>query len=215
MRLSLKLLPMAMVFAFLAACSSARPAEEPKPAQCTLECYTVSAKAHYAEALDLVRTQVPDAFLVRIDVVFHCTPNAIEPIRLEYRFESESTPTKSHHITFTDSKDPGYQQFQHPVRDWTPIAEEDWPLDSADALAIAKVHGGCEFFKRWESDFTNPPTSIGSTRMRLERGRPGEASGTGPVEWSVGYSLFWPDRTFVVYIDALTGQITEIVRREP
>lgn len=206
---------LATMLALLTACRDLMPTQEAKPTECTLGCYTVSAKTHYAEALEFVRQQQPDAFLVRIDVVFHCTPNAIEPLRLTYLFESDSTPTRSHVIAFTDGKDPGYQQFQHPAREWEPIAEQDWLLDSTDALEIANAHGGCEFFRRWESDFTNPPTSIGSTSMRLERRRPGEALGTGPVQWGVGYSLFWPDRTFVVYIDALTGHIAETVRREP
>lgn len=213
---SMASLLLATTLALLTACQGPMPPQEAKPTECTLDCYTVSAKAHYAEALEFVRQQQPDAFLVRIDVVFHCTPNAIEPLRLEYRFESESTPTKSHHVTFTDGKDPGYRQFQHPVLDWTAIAEEDWLLDSTDALEIANAHGGCEFFRRWESDFTNPGASIGSTSMRLERGRPGEALGTGPVQWGVAYRLIWmPERVFALYIDAITGQITEVVRREP
>ncbi len=197
-----RLCTLAIAILILTACTSPTP-----PDTCTISVHTISAKRFYEEALETVRQQQPDAFLVAISVDFRSVADD-RPLKLTYHFESPSTPTRSYRVQFTDGHDPGFSITTHPIDEYIPIAEQDWRVDSPEALAIAHDRVGCQFFAKWRSE---------NTRLTLQRkyATRDVARGLNPVEWIIVYDSIVTKAMLEVSVDALSGEITHVSRSEP
>lgn len=167
-----------------------------------MSAYTISAKRLYPEALAIAREQDPSAFLAYVDVDFR-TMEDNRPLRIAYTFETQSTPPVWCRVEFTDGKDPGLIVSSHEYPYEASITDQDWLLDSTEALEIAQENGGREFLLRWKPQIT---------ALRLQRASSEHVvSGNPPVEWCVVYAVFMSRQRLTVCINAASGQVT---RRE-
>lgn len=197
-----RLCTLAIAILILTACTSSVP-----PDTCTMSVSTISAKRFYEEALEIVHKQQSDAFLVAVRVDFRSAGDN-RPLKLTYRFESPSTPTRSYRVQFTDGRDPGFSTTTHPIDEYVPIEEQDWLVDSPQALAVAHDTVGCQFFARWRSE---------NTGLVLQRKYATRdiARGLNPVEWIIVYDSIVTKAMLQVSVDAISGEITHVSRSEP
>jgi Tol biopolymer transport system component len=170
----------------------------------TQELDILSAAEQYDDALQRAKLWQGDAYLSGIVAV----PGSEEGFGgypgLGYSFHSASAPGAFFVANFSADR----WSSEVPARNSSvpmpsPIARDDWPVDSVDAWSIALANGGEEFLLSHEDPLTNMGLTLDYWRLN---------SGRTVLAWDVSYLVLFGSSLHVT-IDPKTGDIIEVEER--
>lgn len=185
----------------LSSCTA--PSSEP-----AISAYTLSAQAEYPKALQFARDWQEDVYLVSALAGFSLDP--ADPLLCMFHFRSTSAPLTLLSLTQdteTGSFEGEWISLAHasPASLGTEIQEQDWPIDSIEALEIAQLHGGAEFFAGRSSHLL-------SLSLTLEKRR---RLGGQVTVWEAVYHDLTATQGFRVFVDASSGDVIKAADIQP
>jgi hypothetical protein len=169
----------------------------------TLELNVPSAREYWLQALEMAQEWQPDAYVrgVDVDVPLPARPSSVRPGYPGVRF-SFCSASEDHITLVVSCSSERCDSFEieqgsgYPLMHCTPIALDDFSLDSEDAVAIGLQNGGDDYMS----------SSTAYVVLKLHRDSP---FCEGRVQWSITFAE--PSgRVLDVFVDSVSGEIIEI-----
>ena len=162
--------------------------------------HTLSMRTLYPEALEVARAWKEDAFLVGADVDFALDDTEHNHLP-SFFFLSPSTEVVGLFVNYdveTGTFSDEWLSIAKMDRSRYPeILDDEWPIDSVDALQIAQNHGGSEFLA----------SRAGWDLHLLMHLRKRQTSGQSMTYWTVLYYDQYAREDLRMRVDASTGDV--------
>jgi hypothetical protein len=172
--------------------------ESATPSLQNIRLSALSSRVLWPQALALAQEWRCDAYIsnVGVEVRLPNVPSSRSTVSLLFQSPSEDLGTLT---VLCNAEGCSSFEFEHTrtLQKCTPIALDDFVLDSSDVLEIGLQHGGETYVHR----------RTASVLLQLGRHSP---SCTGSVQWTVKFADLATTEGLIVVIDPITGEVIEV-----